>query len=261
MTSFPSLAVAAMPVPVNVLRQWLRAGRVVYILLAIVGVIVARPRGVGGRMLVLAIGMHVLLLHALETRYGYLDRRHALILAALSLPLAAEGVWWIANQISERAAKMRDAARTRAVIGILASCVLATGYWLLRPINAEDRYVAAAARWLSENTQPGDRIVTDDRLHRAALCANREFVRWPWWSGGVRDLDRFLADQPPCYFAVDSLHITQRNAGFFDEMEQRLGDRMELVDVEKTVGAEHPAAIQIYRYTPGGTDAGVAESN
>ncbi len=241
---------ANLPVPINVLRQWLRAGRVVYILLAILGVVVARPRGVGGRILGAAIGVHLALLHVLEYRYGYLDRRHALILATLSLPLAAEAIWWLANRISVRTGGASTAARSGAVIAIVALCVLGTGVWLLRPINPGEEHVVGSARWLQRHTEPDALIVTDSRLRRVALYADRPFAQWPYWQGGVDHLAEFLADKPACYFLVDVEYITssERNPAFFEQLEEEFGRRLELMHYERAPSRARPTEIRIYRY-------------
>jgi hypothetical protein len=241
---------ANLPVPIDVLRQWFRAGRVVYILLAILGLVVARPRGVDGRILGAAIGVHLVLLHALEYRYGYLDRRHALILATLSLPLAAEGIWWLASRISVRAARTHPAARSVAIVAIVALCVLGTGPWLLRPINPGEEHIVASARWLARHTEPDALVVTDSRLRRVALYADRPFAEWPWWQGSVRRLAEFLEDKPAGYFLVDVRHITsnERNPAFFEQLEAELSRRLELVHREPAPPHGPPTEIRIYHY-------------
>jgi hypothetical protein len=239
-----------LPVPIDVLRQWFRAGRVVYILLAILGVVIGRPRGVAGRILGAAIGVHLVLLHVLEYRYGYLDRRHALILATLSLPLAAEGVWWLADRISFRAGGTQTAARPAVVIAIIALCVLGTGPWLLRPINPGEEHIVASARWLARHTEPDALIVTDNRLRRVALYADRPFAEWPWWQGSVSHLAKFLDKNPGSYFVVDVRHITlpKRNPAFFEELKEQFGDQMELLHCEPAPPHARPTEIRVYRY-------------
>lgn len=246
-----------LPVPVNILRQWVRAGRVVYILLAILGLAVARPRGFAARVLGTAVGLHLLLLYALESRYGYLDRRHALILAALSLPLAAEGMWWLACKLRTPARAWRGLTRPRAVVGIIALCALGTSPWLLRPINAGDAHVVAGGRWLARHTAPDALIVADGRLRRVALYADRPFAEWPWWQGGVDHLARFLEDKPAGYFVVDARHITlpERNPAFFEQLEQQLGDRLDLLHTEPPPPHTWPTEIRIYRYRAGRASA------
>lgn len=235
-----------LPVPIDVLRQWFRAGRVVYVLLALVGVAVWRPRGPSAAVLAGAFGVHLALLHALELRWGYLDRRHALILAALSLPPAAAGATWLSRRLAGRAGRQRVAAG-----GILAFCVAVTSPWLLRPINAGQRYVAASAAWVAGHTPAEALIVGDSRMRRVALCADRAFAEWPWWGGSVRHLARFLRQQDGAvYFLVDVRHITlpSRNPRFFDELSQRLGRELELVHTEPADWPENPTELRIYRY-------------
>lgn len=246
----PRLA-ATLPVPVNILRQWARAGRVVYVLLAIVGVIVARPRGVGGRVIGAAIGVHLLLLYALESRYEYLDRRHALILATLSLPFTAQGVWWLAGKLSAARTGGRGAAPGGIVVAIVIVCVAATSRWLLRPINAGEEHVVASAGWLASHTAPDALIVGDSRLRRVALYADRAFVEWRWWGGNVKRLAECLEKKHAAYFVVDVRHMTlpERNPAFFEQLERHLGDRLRLLHAEPAPShARRPTEIRVYRY-------------
>ena len=248
-------AAAALPIPVDVLRQWARSARVVYLLLAVLGALVARPHRRGGRVLSAAIGLHILLLCALEHSFGYLDRRHALILTALALPPAAAGMWWLAGRISLKLRGVRAALRLRAVAGLMAGCLAVTGYWLALPINVGEDHVRATAAWIAAHTEPGAEIVTDDRLHRVALCADRRFVRWPWWSGDAGRLARFLKQREshgPCYFLVESRHMTlpERNPRFFEDFRRTFGDRMELLHTEPAPPGATPTEIRVYRYRP-----------
>ena len=254
-----SLRAAALPIPVDVLRQWARSARVVYLLLALLGAALARPHRFGGRVLSAALGLHILLLCALEHSFGYLDRRHALILTVLALPLAASGMYWLAGQISRRLTRSRTALRSRAVAGVFAGCLAITGYWLVLPINTGEDHVRATTAWVAAHTPPDADIVTDDRLHRVALCADRRFVRWPWWSGDVRRLARFLEKRhsaAPCYFLVESRHMTlpERNPHFFEDFDRTFGDRMQLVHVEPSPPGTTRTEIRVYRYRPTGRD-------
>ena len=239
---------ASLPVSVDVPRQWFRSSRVVYALLAILGAIVARPRGVGAVIVAAAFGLHLLLLCALESRHGYLDRRHALILTAVSLPVAAACVHWLAGRIGQRSGS--SLVRKRVATGIVVFCLAVTARWLFVPIGPGYEHVAASARWLAANTEPGDLIVSDNRLRRVALCADRPFAEWPWWNGGVGHLAKFLRDKSGCYFLVDVTHMTsaERNPVFFEELEERLGPRLELIHSEAAPAGDHPTEIRIYRY-------------
>jgi hypothetical protein len=246
----PVSRAADLPVPVNVLRQWVRAGRVVYVLLAIVGVAVARPRGIAGRVLGIALGIHLVLVHALEYRYDYLDRRHALILVALSLPVAAEGAWWLSRRLALRRGEARAAPSWRLVISIVAVCVLLTSPWLLRPINTGHEHIRGSASWLAEHTPPGTPIIGDSRLRRVALYAGRPFIEWRWWSGTVRHLAECLDEHPAGYFVVDTRHMTapQRNPAFFRDLAEQLGDRIELLHAEPAPPKTPATEIRVYRY-------------
>jgi 4-amino-4-deoxy-L-arabinose transferase-like glycosyltransferase len=240
-------SVAAMPVPLNILRQWLRAGRVVYVVLAILGLAVARPRAPGGRLLAAAVGVHILLLCALQSTHGYLDRRHAMLLATLSLPLAAAGIAWLADRADKRIPGKRDTV----VVVLILVCVAATSRWLVRPINAAEEHVVAAGRWLAAHSDPGIPVVGDSRLRRVALYADRPFVEWRWWGGSVKHLATCLTEQQTAYFVVDAWHMTQpeRNPDFFDDLADRLGDRLVLEHVAVAPPhARHPTEIRIYFY-------------
>ena len=240
-----------LPIPINVIRQWARAGRVIFFLLAILGVFVARPTRIGGRAIAIALGVHVVVLYALEHAHGYLDRRHALILITMSLPLAAAGVWWIAGRIARRFSDHRRTHRTRASIAILAGCAIALSYYLLVPSHRGDAHVRAAADWLAESTAPDALIVGDSRLERAALFAERPFAMWPWWGGGVHHLDKFLAAQSDCIFVVDHRFITspQRgNAGFFEQLAKQFGDRMQLLHTIPGPPDFPQTELRIYQY-------------
>ena len=239
-----------LPIPINILRQWVRAGRVIYVLLAILGVAVARPRGLAGLVLGSAIGIHLALLYALEARFGYLDRRHALILATLSLPPAAAAVHWISARLSRRDGDAQRIWQGGITVGIVLVCVIGTSRWLLRPINPGDAHVAASGHWLADNTPPGTLVVGDSLLRRVALYANLPFAEWPWWQGEVRHLARFLADKSGSIFVVDVRHMTaaERNPVFFEDLDQQLGGQLELLHVEQAPPCTRPTEIRVYRY-------------
>lgn len=233
------------PVPVDLLYQWFRAGRVVYVLLALVGLAVWRPRGWRGRILGAAIGMHILILTALSMSYGYLDRRHALVLAALSLPLAAAGIWWLAWTFAGRV-PARRAWRSRAIVMIIAASAACTAPWLLRPINAGEEHVRASADWLRANTPPGALVAGDRRMHRVALHADRQFEDW----------QVFKQNKRAAYFVVNEAHIDDsgRNPQSFhrlDELAKSWDGTIELVHSEATLPyVTRRTEFRIYQYTP-----------
>ncbi|MCH7870403.1 MAG: glycosyltransferase family 39 protein [Planctomycetes bacterium] len=235
---------ASVPMPIELLYQWFRAGQVVYVVLAIIGLAVWRPRGIRARILGCAIGVHVLVLSALSMSYGYLDRRHALVLAALSLPLAAAGVWWLAWTFAGRA-PARRVWRTRTIVVIVALSAICTGPWLLRPINAGEEHVVASAGWLRANTPADMLVVGDRRMHRVALHADRPFEDWAV----------FMRDKRAAYFVVDAAHIDDpaRNPASFDrpnKLAQKLAGTIQLVRTEHTLPYARRGELRIYRYVP-----------
>ena len=243
-----------LPIPIDVARQWVRAGRVVYILLALLGLWVARPHGRRALVLGLAAGVHILLMHALEYRYGYLDRRHALLLATLSLPLAAAGSWWLSCWVAGRLKIASVSGANRVLVCIFGVCVVLTAYWLFRPINQGDDHVVAGGRWLAANTPRGTPIVADSRLRRVALYANRPFIEWRWWGGNPRFLEECLKEHSGGYFVADTLQITSSekhgNPRFFEELDKRFSDRLQMVDREQPRPPAPKTELRIYRYLP-----------
>ncbi len=256
----PSFALAAaalaadLPVTIDLLRQWGRAGKVVYILLAIAGLALAPPRGAGGRLLAAALGVHIALLHALSLSFHYLDLRHALLLAVLSLPVAAAGAWELAGRMRRRpAAEANDRTASRMVRAtnvaiVLVVCLVSTWPWLMRPINAGEEHVVATARWIEANTPPDALVVGDRRMHRVAVHANRAFEEWHGFRPAPRD----------AYFVVDEAHIgdAARNpSGFENPQSPRPPARGTVELVHSEASPEHARGrtrFFVYRFKAGG---------
>lgn len=242
----------SLPVPVDVAYQWFRAGRVIYVLLAILGLCWSRPRGRPALVLGLAAGIHLLLMHALEYRYEYLDRRHALLLVVLSLPAAAAGIRRSGRLITRRIGSRAGRGRTATTLAIIGCCVAITGYWLLRPINRGDEHVVAGGRWLAANTPAGTTIIADSRLRRVALYADRPFFEWRWWGGKVRYLADALQTHPRSWFVVDLSHMTgseaDGNPRFFEELSDYFGARLELMHAEASSAPSPRTELRFYRY-------------
>lgn len=249
--------------PLDVLRQWFRAGRVTFVVFAVIGLVVARPRGDGARLLLLALGLHVFLLNALAFSFDYLDRRHAFILVVLSLPTAAAGMRWIADRLATR----QGVVRWHTLAVCIAICLATTGYWLLRPVNYEEIHIRDGARWIADNTPRGSLLVGDRRLHRVALVADRPFVEWRWWSGEPKyaqrlfaaldklspELERGFADAPRrVYLIVDAGHMTHksRNPDFFADLETVFGEELTLVAEIPAPDVGDGTSLRVYRRRP-----------
>ena len=265
--SRPALA-AELSAPAEAARQWLRACRVVYALLAVFGLWVARPRRRGVSVVFAAFALQAALLHALKWSHGYMDRRHALVLAALSLPLAAAGLWWLARRIRSRVSRgarrpgtdteegaaygpQAPSPATRIAAVLVAGCALLTSPWLLRPLGPGEDHVRDASRWLAAHTQADAVVVGDRRLHRVALCADRAFVEWGWWQGRTRDLAKSLPAGQTRLFVVDTRHMSAINPRFLHELRATFGDRMKLLASFEAPPVTPKTEIRVYRYDGG----------
>jgi len=224
-------------VPVQLLYFWGRACRVVYLLLALPALtmlLVPRPRGL--KAIVIAALLHLSLVYALGSSFGYLSLRHLLTLAALTLPFSAATFVWMVDQASVRLAFGRD-RRARLVrplvylVGVVA-VVAPTLPWMLRPIGGGKGYLVAAGRWLHDHSQPGELILTS--RSRVAYYAERPMRVAPD-TGSVRKVLAGIKAIKPDYYVVDQVHITapHRNPDFFAGLESRpLRRRLELIHEE-----------------------------
>ncbi len=224
-------------VPVQVLYFWGRACRVVYLLLALPALamqLVPRPRGL--KAIAIAALLHLSLVYALASSYGYLSLRHLLTLAVLTLPFAAATFVWIVDQASVRLAFGRD-RRARFVrplvylVGVVV-VVAPTVPWMLRPIGGGKGYLVAAGRWLHHHSQPGELVFTS--RSRVAYYAERPMRVAPD-TGSVKKVLAGIKAIKPDYYVVDQVHITapHRNPDFFAGLESRpLRRRLELIHEE-----------------------------
>ncbi|MCA9243563.1 MAG: glycosyltransferase family 39 protein [Phycisphaerales bacterium] len=260
---------ADMVAPVEVLRQWFRAGRVVIPLLAIAAFRLWPPRAPGRWVVLSAFGAHMALLNLLDLRHGYVDRRHALLLAVLCLPMAAATL----QALGERAARRWGACwSSGVVIGSIIAFLIGMGPWLLRPVEAGDDHIPAMGRWLAEHTPADAPIVATSRLRRVAVYAERDFREWDWWQWQPRHLARSLGEvNQPCVVLldVDEISRTDRNPAFFEQLEAKpaapasesaqagpgewtfAGGRLSLLHESPGSGAISKRRLRAYEWSPG----------
>lgn len=206
--------------PIEVLRQWFRAGRVMIPLLAIAALKLCPPRFPARWVLYTAFAAHMALLNLLDIRHGYVDRRHALLLAVLCLPPASA----LLDAIAARVAGRRGAGwRNGMIAASLGVCLLAFAPWLLRPVQAGDDHVPAMGRWLAAHAPADAKVVATSRLRRVAVYADRGYAEWAWWDWQTRHLGRSLRELgASCVVLLDVDEMTRgdRNPAFFDELER-----------------------------------------
>ena len=109
-------------------------------------------------------GFNVLLLILLYLVAGYIAGRHAMPLLCVSLAWAGGGTVWLGGKLSGLLASRPAAPRLSPglIVGLLvAAPVLALLPRSLRPLHAQSLPVVRAARWIGNQAQPGDAILTN----------------------------------------------------------------------------------------------------
>ncbi len=248
----PVRAALPVPIPVWLLYYWARACRVVYLILGLPALamwVSGRPRGRGP--VVLAFLLHMGLLYALYSSFGYLSLRHLLVPAALTLPFAAATFGWLVDQASIRLGS-RHHRRARVVrplaylVGI-AAVVGPTTPWMLRTIGPGSGFLMKAGRWLHAHSQPGDLVLTT--RNRAAYYAELPMALAPD-SGSVDELARSIDQQKPDYVVIERAHetVSHRNPNFFADLAASpLRHRLELIHEEAPAEPNRRARVFIYR--------------
>ncbi len=122
----------------------------------------AAPRAESLRLVRSLAWFHAALLIALFILGGYIDRRHVLVLVALSMPWAAAGLLALAAWLADRP---QFAARPRAAGVWACRLVLAVSACLLprslRPLHEPYRPQLAAAAWINAHAAPSDPLIAN----------------------------------------------------------------------------------------------------
>ncbi len=247
----PARADHSLRIPAQLVYYWGRACRVIYLVLALPALVtgvIPRPRRV--RPIALAAGLHVCLLYALSSSFGYLSLRHVLILAALTLPFAGATFVWLVDQASIRVAS-RHSRRARVVRPVLylvgvVSVIAPTVPWMLRPIGGGNGYLISAGRWLHAHSEPDEAVLTT--RNRIAYYAERTMVPGPD-TGQIKHLVSYIRQLNPHYLVIEEGHITSpdRNPDFFADLENSpLSRRLELIHEEPSRDAGD-SKVLIYR--------------
>ncbi len=247
----------------EIVYKYFRAGRVLFVLPMLVGLAapqVPRAEASGRRLVQMLAGVHVLLLFALGTAYGYVAMRHVLLLVVLTLPFSAAAlaafVDALVAQLSVKVAQPAAVVRRNVWIILLVVLVGGTGYWTFRPLHAGRGYVRQAGSWIREAGFSPDTMIITTR-HRVAFHAGCR-ASIPPDTGRIEDLmglinqatERVAAGHA-ALLVVEDRHITsdKRNPRFFEELTTSLIDpgRLETLHVEPATAGESPCHIHIYR--------------
>jgi len=151
-----------------------------------------RPYGPAARFLFLLAAMNVCVLIGLYMLSGYISGRHVMPMVVVSMPWVASGVIVAAGWLTRLAARKRSPAPgTESCIAVwllAALMVLPLLPRTLRPLHENKMILVAAARWIRENSQPGDRMLS-----------NTPYV--PWY-----------ADRPSHLVPGDAPHLRLKDA-------------------------------------------------
>jgi hypothetical protein len=156
-------------VPLSVVYQMGRAGRIVVPLLGILGLWHVRRKLLGAVLIgpLSCAVIHFSLLVVLQSVYHYLAPRHTLVLVALLTPLGAIAL----------VEGLRRLSAQRAVqVGIIAAIALPLCWYNLRLPNGADRYIRGVARWM---------IAHDDQIAQRRVMTGSGLLRVAFYSGAV----------------------------------------------------------------------------
>lgn len=260
--SAPNLAAVHTPKVIRaggvILWHWVRASRVVYLLLAIAAWIgTGRPRadGIARRGVSLTWLLHFAILVLLVVRFDYwqaLSKRHVLLLVLLVLPASAAGAQRIIDHFSIRSGAPRS---ERRVTGMLILAIVgATGYWMVRPINAETEYLVRAGRWVRDwrrdqpgSVPPGKSLLTAEP--RIPFYAGMPMQNWPHRDGNIEDLIDHIRFFDPGLVAIDEYRVQRADPQFLRKLETRLVRTgiLELLHEEVPTNRKKPTRLWIYR--------------
>jgi hypothetical protein len=212
----------------RIVENWGRSLRVMYALPAILWLALRRrrmPPRPGWPLLVAAFVLHSILCLRLLRAFDYWDLfsvRHVLVLAAMTLPFTAAGLW----QISEFLSHAARWSIPRAAFAVALVVVAPTTPWLLRTPNRDDAYLRDAGQWVREH-YPLPQIILTDRW-RVPYYADGVFferwqdgqcVRWPG-TADAQELAGWVLRWKPDLVALDEPRLLRQNPAFFLDLER-----------------------------------------
>jgi len=200
----------------------------------------ANPEGL--RLLFALEGLHLLIVIALVLRFDYwelLSVRHTLILAALTMPLAAAGCLAIIQALPQR-------GRTFGAVLLMGALIAPTLPWMLERRFADDRYLREAAEWLRK--QPGSRRILTTR-HRVAFYADGQHV-WSPLDANVETILATARDERPDYLVFDERRLVRERPTFFSDLQSLVqpGEELELVHDQPQAAPATADHALVYRY-------------
>lgn len=235
-------------VPLSVVYQMGRAGRIVVPLLGILGLWQVRRRLLGAVLIgPLTCGViHFSLLVVLQSVYHYLAPRHTLVLVALLTPLGAMALVEGLRRLSDQRGLQ---------IGILVAIALPLGWYNLRLPNGADLYIRDVARWM---------IAHDDQIAQRRVMTGSGLLRVAFYSGAIpvqwhendqtsaKQIATQMLGEQADYFLIETGPGFEREgneiriAALLEESEVR--DRLTLV---QTLDVGSNVKLLVFRLLPG----------
>ncbi len=211
----------------------MRAGRVIVPILALVLLIQMRRRLLGRELIGVSTCFitHAALVMGLLYHWGYVDKRHTLVLVALLLPFAAMFL-----------AQVRELARANARRWLwpttLVICLAPLAGYSLRIPNGETGFLRRGAAWLTANrSDVHTKLLSGgSSQRRIAFYAD---MRWKYWLEDPQDFERIHGEmlyQRPDYFALEVGPGFERRRN--DELIKRLEHDPEIGPVMREVYIE-----------------------
>lgn len=236
---WPILADAGLGLPavasavVLIVRKWVRTCRVVFFVLAILGICQRgwpADRRNACAALTAAGALHFAVLMLLVVNFAYdseLSQRHTLVLAVLILPWAAAAL----NDIVAAVLKRRPAAAPALVWTVAIAIIVGSiAYWLFRPRQQNTRYMREAAVWLAEH-RPDTRLVMTAE-YRVGFYADKRIKRWPAERADVHELVQHIDDYSPDILALDVHRVTRTDPDFVVKLLADTGAQMRLQELK-----------------------------
>ena len=159
----------------KIIEKWARALRYTYLLPVVAWLMMRKQRTLSKdvkRVIAGAMGIHLAILFLLVARFDYLSLlslRHALILAALTLPFTAAGLVAIVDRIAPAHPRL-----PLIQTAFIAALVLPTTPWVVERIGQDGAACRAAGEWI--RAQAGDKPRLLTRRARAAYHAHGIYI-------------------------------------------------------------------------------------
>ncbi len=234
--------------PIKMAAGWGKSGRYVLSTLALVGFFWRRmPKSdpTVKRLVMIAALLQILAAQARGMQYGIISDRYLLILAGLSIPWSASGLWAISRFVGERYLQGREAIgrsdvarRSLTVAALIAIAPMA--YYDLVPAPSGARWEREAGAWIAEHATKGDVVVAAHQRSPVSFYAGLE-RQWPVGEG----IDRALSRASAAWVVDDP--TMNRMTGDEKALLAECRERMSELEPSRIWEADGERPVKVYR--------------